>query len=314
MNFDILIGMADNWMNTLDKRRLEAFVQLSKELNFTRAARLLNITQSTLSAAIRTLEIELDVVLFERSTRSVALTDHGRLFLPHARTAISALDSAKSSVSPSGGLRGSLTVGMLNGLRMIDIPALAGDFHRRHPDVQLRLEAARRGTDELVERLGDGSVDIAFVGSNLTDKRLRVIPIRSYKLQLIIPSSHSLAKQRSVTLDQIAQEPFVDMPRGFGQRAAIDDAFTRQALPRSVQIEVAELKMIPDYVEHGLGIALLPPELVPGARPGLTVIPLRDVEIEWTLSVVVKAVEATSRTVSAFLHLIPQYTSSDHPF
>ncbi|MBY3321387.1 LysR family transcriptional regulator [Rhizobium laguerreae] len=298
----------------MDKRRLEAFVQLSQELNFTRAARLLNMTQSTLSAAIRTLEIELDVVLFERSTRSVALTDHGRLFLPHARAAISALDSAKSAVSPSGGLKGSLTVGMLNGLRMIDIPALAGDFHRRHPDVQLRLEAARRGTDELVERLGDGSVDIAFVGSNLTDKRLRVIPIRSYKLQLIIPSSHSLAKQRSATLDQIAQEPFVDMPRGFGQRAAIDDAFTRQALPRSVQIEVAELKMIPDYVEHGLGIALLPPELIPAARPGLTVIPLRDVEIEWTLSVVVKAVEATSRTVSAFLHLIPQYTSSDHPF
>jgi DNA-binding transcriptional LysR family regulator len=298
----------------MDQRRLEAFVQLAHELNFTRAAHLLNMTQSTLSASMRSLETELDVTLFDRSTRSVTLTNHGKIFLPHARTAIAAMDAARSAVHPSGSLKGSLTIGLLSGLRMIDVPALAGDFHRRYPDVQLRLEGARRGTDELIERLKDGSVDAAFVGTRITDAKLRVIPIRSYHLQVVTLASHPLAKQQSVTLAQIAQEPFVDMPFGYGQRAVIDNAFAQRTLPRSVLIEVADLTMIPEFVCHGLGVALLPPELVPKQRPELCAIPISDVEISWTLSVVVKAAAVTSRSISAFLHLIPQHTSSQHAF
>jgi DNA-binding transcriptional LysR family regulator len=298
----------------MDQRRLEAFVQLAHELNFTRAAQLLNMTQSTLSASMRALEAELNVTLFDRSTRSVTLTDHGKIFLPHARAAITSMEAARSAVHPSGGLKGSLTVGLLSGLRMIDVPALSGDFHRRYPDVQLRLEGARRGTDELIERLKDGSIDAAFVGTNVTDTKLRVIPIRSYKLQLVTPARHPLAKRHSVTLDEIAREPFVDMPFGYGQRTVIDNAFAQRALPRSVLIQVADLKMIPDFVEHGLGVALLPPELVPKQGADLSVIPISDAEISWTLSVVVKAAAVTSRTISAFLHLIPQHTSSKHAF
>lgn len=263
---------------------------------------------------MRALEEELNVTLFDRSTRSVTLTSHGKIFLPHARTAISAMDAARSAVHPSGGLKGSLTVGLLSGLRMIDVPALSGDFHRRYPDVQLRMEGARRGTEELIERLKDGSVDAAFVGTTITDPKLRIIPIRSYNLQLVIPATHALARNNSVTLKQIAGEPFVDMPLGYGQRSVIDNAFAQRALPRSVLIEVADLRMIPEFVVHGLGVALLPPELVPKHASHLAIIPISDTEITWTLSVVVKASIVTNRTVSAFLHLIPQHTLSDHAF
>src|SRR5690606_21125000 len=121
----------------MDQRRLEAFVALAQELNFTRAAHRLNMTQSTLSAAIKALESELDVTLFDRSTRSVTLTQSGRALLPHARRVLDTIDTARAAVHPSGGLTGSLTVGMLNGMRLVDVPGLAGDFHRRYPNVQL---------------------------------------------------------------------------------------------------------------------------------------------------------------------------------
>lgn len=298
----------------MDQRRLEAFVVLAQELNFTRAAHRLNMTQSTLSAAMKALEAELDVVLFDRSTRLVMLTQAGRVLIPHAMKAIDAFDALKAAAHPSGGLRGSLTVGMLSGLRLVDVPALAGEFHRRYPQVQLRLQTSRRGTGELIERIKEGSVDAAFVGTNIRDPQLRVTPIRSYKLHLIMPPDHPLAGRQDVTLAEIAREPFIDMPFGFGQRAVIDDAFARLALSRPVLVEVADLTTVPEYVAHGLGVALLPPELVACSGHDLAIVPISGSEICWTLSIIAKAVHLASQPLDAFLDLIPRHTRFDRPF
>ncbi|MBB5704637.1 DNA-binding transcriptional LysR family regulator [Ochrobactrum daejeonense] len=298
----------------MDQRRLEAFVALAQELNFTRAAHRLNMTQSTLSAAMKALESELDVVLFDRSTRSVMLTQSGRALLPYARKAIDAIDAVRGAAHPSGGLRGSLTVGMLSGLRLVDVPALAGDFHRRYPSVQLRLQTSRRGTGELIERIKEGSVDAAFVGTNINDPQLRVTPIRSYLLHLVTPANHPLSGRQNVTLAEISREPFVDMPFGFGQRAVIDDAFAQHSLSRPVLVEVADLTTVPEYVAHGLGVALLPPELVLSSKHDLSIVPIAGADISWTLSVIVKAAHPASSTVDAFLDLIPRHTRGELPF
>lgn len=298
----------------MDQRRLQAFVVLAQELNFTRAAHRLNMTQSTLSAAIKALESELDVTLFDRSTRSVTLTQSGRALLPHARRVLDTIDTARAAVHPSGGLTGSLTVGMLNGMRLVDVPGLAGDFHRRYPNVQLRLQTSRRGTGGLIERIKEGSIDAAFIGTNVTDPQVRVNPIRSYRLQLITPADHPLAGQGHVTLAEIAQEPFIDMPFGFGQRAVIDDAFAKQSLSRPVHVEVADLTTIPEYIVHGLGVALLPPELVAMNTQDFAIIPIIGAEISWTLSVVVKAAHPASQTVNAFLDLMPRHIRCELPF
>ncbi|MFB9795270.1 LysR family transcriptional regulator substrate-binding protein [Shinella granuli] len=242
------------------------------------------------------------------------LTQAGRRLLPHARKAIDAIDGVKAAAHPSGGLRGSLTVGMLGGLRLVDVPALAGEFHRRHPSVQLRLQTSRRGTGELIERIKAGSVDAAFVGTNINDQQLRVMPIRSYRLHLVTPADHPLAKRQEVTLAEIAREPFIDMPFGFGQRVVIDDAFAQQSLSRPVVVEVADLTTVPEYVAHGLGVALLPPELVVSSRHDLSVVPVSGAEISWTLSVVVKAGHPASQAVDAFLDLIPRHTRFEFPF
>lgn len=298
----------------MDQRRLETFVVLAQELNFTRAAHRLNMTQSTLSAAMKALEAELDVVLFDRSTRSVMLTQAGQALLPHALKAIDAIDAMKAAAHPSGGLRGSLTVGMLSGLRLVDVPALAGEFRRRYPQVQLRLQTSRRGTRELIERIKEGSVDAAFVGTNISDSQLRFTPIRSYKLHLITPPDHPLARRQDVTLAEIAREPFIDMPFGFGQRAVIDDAFSRLALSRPVLVEVADLTTVPEYVAHGLGVALLPPELVASNGHDLAMIPVSGSEICWTLSIIAKASHLANQPLDAFLDLIPGHTRFDRPF
>ncbi|GHF20207.1 transcriptional regulator [Streptomyces spiralis] len=299
----------------MDQRRLEYFITVAEELNFTRAAQRLHVTQSTLSAGIKALEHELRAELLVRSTRSVRLTEAGSAFLPEARTAIEALDRARAAVEPlSTGLRGSLTVGVLSGLTVIDVPALAGDFHRRHPEVRLRTETSQRGTSGLIERIKESHIDVAFVGADIRDEHLRARGIKRYDIQLLVPAGHRLADRNDVRLRDIANESFVDMPTGFGQRQLVDDAFTRAELSRRVLIEVSDITTIADYVAHGLGVALLPPDFAEAAGGAVRVVPLVDVRLSWTLNVVASATRPPTRALHAFLDLIPHHVRRDRVF
>ncbi|QQM46294.1 LysR family transcriptional regulator [Streptomyces liliifuscus] len=299
----------------MDQRRLEYFLTVAEELNFTRAARQLHVTQSTLSAGIKALEQDLKAELLIRSTRSVRLTEAGSAFLPEARTAIEALDRARAAVEPlSTGLRGSLTVGVLSGLTVIDVPALAGDFHRRHPEVRLRTETSQRGTSGLVEKIKEGYVDVAFVGADIKDAHLRVRAVKKYHVQLLVPAGHPLALRKSVRLRDVAGEPFVDMPPGFGQRQIVDDAFTRAELSRRVLIEVSDITTIAEYVAHGLGVALLPPDFAETAGDAVCPVPLADAPLSWTLGVVASATRPPTRALHAFLDLIPHHIRRDRVF
>ncbi|MFF4053792.1 LysR family transcriptional regulator [Streptomyces chartreusis] len=299
----------------MDQKRLQYFVTVAEELNFTRAAQRLHVTQSTLSAGIKALEHDLRTDLLHRSTRSVKLTETGSAFLPEARAAIEALDRARAAVEPfSMGLRGSLTVGVLSGLTVIDVPALAGEFHRRHPDVRLRTETSQRGTAGLIERIKESHVDVAFVGADIKDEHLRSRAIKKYEAQLLVPADHPLARRRSVRLTDVADEPFIDMPVGFGQRQIADDAFTKEELSRRVLIEVSDITTIADYVRHGLGVALLPPEFATAAGDALRTVPLSDVRLAWTLSVVASATRPPTRALHAFLDLIPHHMRRDRVF
>ncbi|MFE2673402.1 LysR family transcriptional regulator [Streptomyces hygroscopicus] len=299
----------------MDQRRLEYFIAVAEELNFTRAAQRLHVTQSTLSAGVKALEAELKVELLSRSTRAVRLTEAGSVFLPEARTAVESLDRARAAVEPlATGLRGSLAVGVLSGLTVVDVPALAGDFHRRHPQVRLRTETSQRGTAGLLERIKESHVDVAFVGAEIQDEHLRARPIKRYHVQLLVPAGHPLAGREAVRLRDIAAQTFVDMPEGFGQRQLVDDAFAKAGLSRQVVIEVSDITTIADYVAHGLGVALLPPDLAERAGETVRAVPLADVRLTWTLSVVASATRPPTRALHAFLDLIPHHIRRDRVF
>jgi DNA-binding transcriptional LysR family regulator len=299
----------------VDQRRLEYFVAVAEELNFTRAAQQQHVTQSTLSAGIKALESDLRVELLARSTRSVRLTEAGAAFLPEAHAAIEALDRARAAVEPlSTGVRGRLTVGLLSGLTVIDVPALVGDFHRRHPEVHLRTETSQRGTAGLIERIKASDVDVAFVGAEIRDEQLRARPIKRFGIALLVPSDHPLADRRAVGLPDTTREVFVDMPAGFGQRRLVDDAFARAGLSRRVLIEVSDITTIADYVAHGLGVALLPPDFADAVGDRVKVVPLADVQLSWTLSVVASANRPPTRALHAFLDLIPHHIRHDRVF
>lgn len=289
----------------VETRQLECFVAVAEELSFTRAARRLYAVQSTVSATIQALENELGVKLFDRSTRRVALSPAGKVFLPEAKAALEAFDRAREVVADaSAGLRGSLRIGTLTSVGDLDLPDLLGAFHRRYPLVDLHVSVSITGSTGLAEDLRQGRLDIALLGLPESDLAgLDTKPLGSAPFVVLLPDGHRLGDRRSLTLADLADESFVDNPRGFGNRVALDRAFEALGTPRRVIVEVADLRAVPAYVAAGLGVAVVPDlRLLAGVRT----IPLEEPGLAWPLTIATRGERPPGRAARLLFELIDE--------
>ncbi|MFE3270355.1 LysR family transcriptional regulator [Streptomyces sp. NPDC059215] len=252
----------------MELKHLEYFLAVAEEKNFTRAARRLHVVQSGVSATIKALEHELGVALLYRSSRHVELTEAGAALLPKVRAALDAVQEARDAVAEAeGGIRGTLRIGTMTSVTMIDLPALLGQFHRLHPDVILRLMAAPSGSGGLANSLAEGALDLAFVSlPGGPPAGVALQELGSAPLDLVVPATHPLAGRSEVPLSLLAGEPFVDFPIGYGNRTVTDSAFAAAGIDRQVVIEITDIATGPAYVQQGLGIALLPRFAVPRSQ------------------------------------------------
>ncbi|ONI67900.1 LysR family transcriptional regulator [Kribbella sp. ALI-6-A] len=289
----------------MDSRQLEYFVAVAEELSFTRAAQRLFTVQSTVSAAVRSLESDLKTTLFDRSTRRVSLSAAGQALLPEAKVALEALDRARAAVEEaSTGLRGSVRIGTMTRLGLVDLADLLGAFYQRYPLVDVQVTTSPSGSSGLADDVRHGRLDVALVGLKRADLAgLEARELATVPFVVLVPLTHRLAERSVVSLEDLAGERFVDMLPGFGNRTNVDRAFDAAGLPRRVRVEVPDLTTVPEYVRAGLGVAVVP-DLDPGQLPGIARLRLTGVELTWTLSAITLRGRPPSRAVAALLDLM----------
>jgi DNA-binding transcriptional LysR family regulator len=194
-----------------DLRLLRYFVVVAEELNFTRAAQRLHMTQQPLSAAIRRLEADLGVELFTRTTRRVELTAAGNAMLEPARAALSAAAHALATARATGGqLSGELQLGLSTGARYGFEP-LFGALADRHPDLQLRVH--HDSALPLITMLQDGRLDFAITFATRIPDSLHSERLKNEPVVLALPIDHPLADRDTLTLAELSDQTFaLDVP------------------------------------------------------------------------------------------------------
>ncbi|MEV6331191.1 LysR family transcriptional regulator [Streptomyces sp. NPDC051909] len=187
-------------------QKLRNFVVVAEELNISRAAARLFVTQQALSKQLRDLEDAIGVRLVERTTRSMALTPAGEVFLASVREALAALDAGvAAALSASRGVSGTVRLGfVMGGALELTAPILA-EFSALCPDVQLELRET--GFDDPSAGLADGSSDVAFVRLPLSVPDLDAIPLFVEPLVVALPARHPLADRAALTAADIVDEP-----------------------------------------------------------------------------------------------------------
>ncbi|GIF16588.1 LysR family transcriptional regulator [Actinoplanes teichomyceticus] len=289
----------------MELRQLEYFVAVAEERHFSRAATRLHVVQSAVSAAIKTLERELGAQLLDRNAKRVRLTDAGAALLPRARVALDAARDARDAVDEvRSGLRGTLRLGVLTSIRLLDLPALLGEYHRRHPGVLLQTSAAPSGSAGLVARLTEHRLDLAFVSlPGPPPPGIRLIDLAHAPLDLVLPADHPLAGRPTVPITDLTDLDFIDSPPGYGNRAVADRAFAAAGVRRRVTIEISDIGTGADFVRHGLGVALLPRFLLTGVT-GVAVREVTGADLRWPLSLAVPADRAPGAAARALIALV----------
>ena len=202
----------------VELRHLEAFAVLAHELNFTRAAAKLHMTQQTLSSQVRQLETRLGATLFDRTTRTVTLTDAGRTLQLHVPGIMEAVELAMAETRETvGGERGTLTVG-LAGVAGLDLtPRVLRAFAGARPLVSLIV----RNIDfkDASGGLLSGATDVALLWLPVPDG-VEVVELLDDARVAVLAADHPLAAKDELTAGELAAEPFVwieEMTRSRGR-------------------------------------------------------------------------------------------------
>ena len=228
-----------------DLRRLQYFVQVARERNFTRAAERLHIAQPALSRHVRLLEQELGVELLFRTTHEFELTEAGEFLLERAPALLTAADELWRSVRTYGtGERGAVKVAYGGSASYETAPRLVQALAERHPGIAMTTSV--KCVDEIVAGLSDGSIDLGLVRCPPRTPHLDVRAIRMEPQGLLLRRDHPLAAQATVGLADLADETLLLHPREAnpGHYDAVvglfgDQGFEPRVLLRTLSFDLA---------------------------------------------------------------------------
>ncbi|MFE9094152.1 LysR family transcriptional regulator [Streptomyces sp. NPDC007264] len=260
----------------MELQQMRYVVAVAETNSFTRAAERCLVVQSALSHQIARLERELGARLFERTTRRVRLTPAGAAFLPAARQCLDAAERAAAEVAAAvGEVRGRLSVGLIPSVAAVDIPRALRDFRRQYPKVRISLRVG--ASDDLVEQVEQGAVEVAFLGlpTTVRPEGVGVRELARDRLVAVVAPDHPLADEPAVDLRRLSSEVFVDLPAKTAGRAQSDLAFSAAGLTRDVAFEVTNADFLARMVGQGLGVAMLPSAYV-AQLSGVTTVEVTD--------------------------------------
>ena len=245
----------------MDFTQLRYFIAVAEMQNITRAAERLHVSQPALSRQISALEDGLGVALFDRIKKRIYLTEAGAFLLTRSREILCDVETTAQQVRERYGAgRSALRIGLL-GAFLDDIVApavMALKKEARRTEVSL-FELAPRAQ---LDRLRDGQIDIAVLGNLDAEDRARfeTMPLARFRIALVLPMGHRLARRMQISLDELAGEPFVSLADAFfpGRRAFLEDLCRKQNFTPKIVEECESLNMMLAAISMGTGVGLMP--------------------------------------------------------
>ena len=240
----------------MELRQLKYFVAVAEELNFRRAAEKLYMQQPPLSRQIRQLEIELGVELFNRSKRSVSLTEAGKAFLDEAKLTLTqaqrAVEAARQAQTKS-----KLTIGFSICAFDRVLPEIIKMFRQKYPETLVNLTEMSKETQ--IKALLTNSIDLGFCYAPIDRAELASLTLISEPLVVVLPPDHFFARQKQIELRSLYAESFVMCPRHIKPDAhqQIIQLCDRAGFQPKIIQEASPPEVLLRLVESGMGISLM---------------------------------------------------------
>ncbi|MDX9990594.1 MAG: LysR family transcriptional regulator [Anaerolineales bacterium] len=257
---------------------LRVFVTAAEELNFSRAATRLHLSQSAVSQNIQSIEKSYGVELFVRHGRSVQLSEVGHVILPMAREVLNSMRLLEDSlINVKGDVAGELTIGCSTTSGKYILPYLLAAFRREYSLVRSRVAISSRSA--VVERLLDQTLALGVMSRQVEHRDLEYMPLLEDRVILIVPVNHPWADYGRAMPADLLDQPFIVREESSGTAEVVANALKQQGVMPdmlNVVMELGNAEAITMAVEEGIGIAFVS-ELV--AARGLALGRIKQVNI-----------------------------------
>lgn len=250
--------------------------------SFTKTAEQLGYSQSAVSQTIKTLEQEVGTILLDRKRDGIVLTADGMQFFPYLQSVYFAEEALSQKQREMKGLENtSIHIGTFTSVSRTILPLLMKRFKAQHPDIRFVL---RQGDYTSIGRwVQEGSVDFGFVNTAAVSG-IALEVLYQDEMMAVLPPTHPLANQKCITLQELAQEPFILLDEG--EYSLPISAFQQQHLTPRIEYEVYDDYSILAMVRQGLGVSAIYRRVLEGFENGLALRPIaerleRTVALAW---------------------------------
>ncbi|MBD2513441.1 LysR family transcriptional regulator [Nostoc sp. FACHB-973] len=290
----------------MELRHLRYFVTLAEELHFGQAAQRLHIAQPPLSQQIQQLERELGFELFHRTKRSVQLTAAGQVFLDEVQQILQQLQQAiRVGQQTSRGEIGQLVIGFVSSAAYNILPTILRTFRSCVPGVSLELRELT--TDQQLEWLREGRMDVGFLRPPVEENRFSWEIIFQEPLMVALPETHLLMNQADVSLRSLAHESFILFPRILapGLYDLIISLCQQAGFSPNVAQEAIQMQTIVSLVAAEMGVAIVPASLQNLQRTGVVYKSVQESTAKVGIAMIWRKNE-TSPTVQKLVEIVRQ--------
>lgn len=302
--------------SAISLRQLRAFVAVAHTSSMTRAAQKLHLSNSALSMLISGLEADLGLRLFERTTRSLTLSEAGRELLPAVEQVFGNLDSAFENLRQFHHRRSSRFVLATSPLLAATLmPTLLARFRGQHPDVRIELWDLPVG--EIAQTVRSGQADVGICTADVDTPDLLSRTLFQDRLVLCCLAQHPLARRRAVRWEELAGEPLAVLRPGSGLRTLVDQGFAQSGTPQNKAYEVTQVSTAVGLVEAGLAVSVLPSYALASTRSqGVKGIALTAPELERNIVALTLPQRQLPAACDAFLALFCEHLlqAADEPY
>ncbi len=192
----------------MELRTLRYFVTVAEELNITRAAGLLNISQPPLSQQLKNLEEELDTVLFIRGKRRLELTEAGKMLYQRAKDILSLSEKTEAEIrSLKAGMTGTVSIGLVEGMAPDIAAEWFSGFLKEHPQVRFRILDGN--SDDLIEKMRGGLIGLAVITAPYDQQLLNSFQVGQERMAALMRRDHPLAERESLSAEDLLPEPLI---------------------------------------------------------------------------------------------------------
>lgn len=235
--------------------QLQVFEAIARHGSFTRAAEELLLTQPTVSQQMKQLTKAIGLQLLEQVGKRLYLTDAGREVLAVSQDISERFAQLEMTLADLKGLKqGNLRLAATTTAKYF-VPRLLGAFRKRYPGISISLQVTNQ--QKLLERLAENQDDLYFTGQPPANVDIKPRPVIENPLVVIASHDHPLAQVKNISLQQLAEEPFILRESGSGTRTAVERFFEENRVAINVEMEIGSNEAIKQAIVGGLGISIL---------------------------------------------------------